>query len=238
MSLERTEGDVRFYSVWHDSFEMRRFPWASSILNRPEPDTSFCPICHRAPPVRFKDVDIQLDIRRGDQWPDVLGCGAAPLFIVSHRAIAVWQSKSIGTFPHHHVRLIPPLPLALANSEAPEYVWLDGSRMLGARLDFEASGFVANSFCATCGLRKDDAAATYERQHSKVWAYTFLPGSWTGAKLFTTDLSHATFFCTEELIVSAREHALTNLRFVPVDYGAGVSHHSVDYLGRTSLRQR
>ena len=97
------------------------------------------------------------------------------------------------------------------------YFWLDGQKIQGAMLDFEESGFVNVQFCPECNTRTDDIGATFDRQHSRVYPYAFRPGTWTGLNLFTTDLSHCSFFCTEAVVECARKHKLTNFRFVPAE---------------------
>lgn len=101
--------------------------------------------------------------------------------------------------------------------------------MMGARVDFDASGFVSVRFCERCGTRNDDLRATYDRQHSGIWPMRFLEGTWNGADVFTTDLSPAAFFCTEKVVECARQNRHTNFAFVPAERAAS-STEPIDYL--------
>jgi hypothetical protein len=136
--------------------------------------------------------------------------------------ISAWKSERLGTIPAKRVRIVGPLPKKLQGTIAPQYFWIDGTKLRGALLDFKASGFVGVKFCTECATRSHNIGATYDRQNSAVWPYVFRDGTWAGLNLFTTDLSQAAFFCTEKLLEIARKYRLTNFRFIPVEEGDGV----------------
>jgi hypothetical protein len=177
-----------------------------------------CPECGADGRSPTGDLRGLLDLNRATHWPDAIGCGAYPLLIVSERVAEAWGAT--GDYPAHRIEFIDPIPTGLRGVTRPEYFWIDGSAMPGARLDFEASGYVGVHFCSTCGRRMDDISKTYDRQHSGVWPYAFVDGSWNGAHLFTTDLSPGVFFCSEDLANISRQCCHTNLRFTPIEQGA------------------
>jgi hypothetical protein len=177
----------------------------------------------------YGSIEAFLDRQKGVKWPDALGCGHYPFFILSERVLDAFSKENIGDFPHHAVLIQQPLPKKLAGLVPPRYFWLDGQKMRGAALDFKASGFVGVRFCPECGTRTDDISATCDRQHSRVYPYVFRPGTWNGANLFTTDLSHCAFFCTEAVVECAQKHKLTNFRFIPTEDGASPSSKGLDY---------
>jgi hypothetical protein len=212
----------RFYRVSDNSFETRGYPWALNILSGLS-ELGVCYSC--APegvPIRQPQgvITVRLEPGVGTRWPDALGCGAWSLFIVSGRVLKHWKKDGIGEFPAEPVEIADPLPKKLRGSDKPDYYWLDGASMKGARLDFDASGFVGVRYCPECGRRTDDMSATYVRQHDGVWPMRFLDGSWNGAQLFTTDLSPYVFFCTQSVVECARRHRHKNFRFVPAERAA------------------
>jgi hypothetical protein len=221
----------RFFSVGDNSFSRRGFPWIQS-LGKGFREFYLCKQCAPKRSIMYGagPVEALCDPKKGVQWPDVVGCGHFPLFIISERAIHALSAEGIGEFPHHPVLIQPPLPKKLAAVPAPQYFWLDGQKMKGALLDFEASGFVGVQFCPECGTRTDDISGTFERRHSRVYPYAFRAGKWKGSHFFTTDLSPCAFFCTEVVVQCARKHQLTNFRFVPVEEGANCQSSGVDYL--------
>jgi hypothetical protein len=226
---------TRLYSVSDNSFHSNDFPWAWRIQSGIDFSLPPCPECD-GPQTRLQgDMEMLLERKKGSNWPDIMGCGAYPLLIVSEQVLNVWLNDGVGQFPiGGRVSFLPPIPRKLEPTKAPAYFWLDGKQMLGAKLDFDASGFVGVQFCSRCGRRWDDVKATYDRQHSQPWSYVFVEGAWTGSNLFTTDLSPTAFFCTERVVECARKHQLTNFRFVPVEDGDAAGSPGVNYIQNRS----
>jgi hypothetical protein len=150
------------------------------------------------------------------QWPHVIGCGAWPLFVVSGAAIDVWQSSGIDVQPAGKLLLDCKSSKSDGSACGPQYYWIDGEQLLDAELDFEASGYVGAKACPECGRRYYDIAATYARQHQSSWSYAIRWGTWGGRHLFTTNLSPATFFCTDRLVQIVLGRSWENFLFVPV----------------------
>ena len=221
----------QFYKVGHNSTHKRGMPWVWR-LGRGFREVYVCRRCADARSIHYAmgAVEAFCDPDLGVTWPDILGCGSYPFFIVSERTVDAFIADRIGDLPYHPVLIQAPLPKRLRDTVPPSYFWIDGQKLLGAFLDFEASGFVGVQFCPECGTRTDDISATHIRQNSRVYPYAFRPSSWNGAKLFTTDLSPCAFFCTDEVVACARKHSLTNFRFVPIEEGSNVSSRGIDYL--------
>jgi hypothetical protein len=177
-----------------------------------------CPGCGVASERPCGDVAAVLDDDRPTTWPDVVGCGAWPLLVVSERALSAFEAAGVEVRRGGRVRFAPPVPASLPRP-VPRYGWVDGAAHLGARVDFEASGFANVAFCPSCGRRTEDVAETYRLQHEAVVPTRLVPGSWDGSDLFTTDLSPAAFFATERFVAAAARAAVTNLRVVPLERG-------------------
>jgi hypothetical protein len=221
----------RFFSIRDNSFSKRGFPWIQR-LGAGFRQVYLCNRCASGRSIWYADgpVEAFLESGKGVKWADALGCGHFPFLVLSERAVRAFRDEGLGEFPQHALLIQPPLPKRLAGSEPPRYVWLDGEKMRGASLDFEASGFVDVRFCPECGTRTDNISATFRRQNSGVHPYAFRPESWDGSNLFTTDLSACAFFCTEAVVDCARKHKLTNLRFVPAEEGGNPRSRGLDYL--------
>lgn len=223
---------LSFYTVRHNSFDMRGYPWIERFVDGIQENPQICPECGSGyPPEITGDVQATLDPKTGSKWPDVLGCGARhSLFIVSKRVLDDWKADNVGDMPvGGEVTFASPLPKRLREVEPPAYFWLDHAKMVGARLDEEASGFVRTKPCSTCGRSSWDVKATYERQHSQPWGYVLL--DWNGANLFTTS-STGYYFCTGTVMEYARKHRHTNFRFIPVEAGGASWSKGIDYLGK------
>ena len=200
-----------FYSVTHNSFGTRGYPWVMEV------DGSYrlishCSTCDRD--IRYADsgIGLILENKKGTKWPDVLGCGYHPFLIVSDRVVSSWHKEGIGPFPISRAIVRSPLPKKLVGSIPPMYFWVDGKKMYDVKVDYEASGFVDVKFCLECGTRTDDIELTYDRQNSSEYpGIVFRDGTWGGEDLFASDISHAQFFCTETVLEIAKN---TNLRIL------------------------
>lgn len=220
---------TNFFTVSHNSSYTRGFPWAERVVSGLTRGPA-CAVCGVEPFLAEGDIEVALERKKGSTWPDALGCGAYPFFIVSDRALAAWRAEGVGDFPRHAVRVVGPVPAKLSAQPPPAYSWIDGGRLLGARLDFEAGGFVGVRFCPGCGNRTHEVAATYNRRRSGRWPFAFVPGTWNGGPLFTTDLSPTQFFCTSEILRCARDYRLTNFRFLPTEDGGDAESKGLQYL--------
>jgi len=221
----------KFFSVRNNSLRKRGFPWIQS-LGRGFREFFLCRQCVPARSIMYAagPIEAVCDRRKGVEWPDVIGCGHFPFFILSESALDAFSEAGLVDLPHHGVLIQTPLPRKLERLPPPKYFWLDGKRMKGALLDFEASGFVGVRFCPECGTRTDDIGATFSRQNSRVCPFAFRESKWNGAQLFTTDLSPCVFFCTETVVDCARKKKLTNFRFIPVEEGANSKSKGLDYM--------
>ena len=218
------------FTVRHNSFNTRGFPWIDRIVKGLEYHDESCSECGGGPVSKVVgDIHAKLDPNKGQKWPDVLGCGASSVLIVSERVLNDWKTDGIGDVPvGGRVVVVSPLPKRLQGVQPPCYVWLDPAKMIDARLDEEASGFVGVLCCSICGRRTWDIAATYERQHSPQWG-GYVLRDWYGANLFTA-ASYGFHFCTEKVIECAKRHRHTNFRFVPVEDGIAAGSSGLKYL--------
>lgn len=206
--------EPHFYRCYDDSIRRRGFPWLTKITEGLA--SRYCWRCKSVDCHPDKEIGGTLEPGKGIKWPDALGCGSFPLLILSERAIQAMECEGIRGRPIHEVCINPPVPDRLRATSSPRYFWIDGRRLHGARVDFEASGFVGTEFCRRCGRRWDNGDATYQAQHSGKGHTVICPRSWSGLHLFTTDISPTSFFCTERMVRCVAKHKLTNLRLVPI----------------------
>lgn len=208
---------TRFFSISDNSFNVRGFPWVQEIFRGLEL-VKICYTCVREGRRIERprgELEVSLERGKGNRWPDILGCGAWPLFIVSGRVLDAWDKAGISDILRYPLKIAEPLPVRLRSICPPEYVWLDGEQMLGGELDFDASGFVGVSFCPECHTPIYEIAATYDRQHATKMPLTIIEESWNGKDLFTTNLSPTAFFCTEKVLDCANANKHSNFRFIP-----------------------
>lgn len=224
-------------TVGHASFDVRGAPWVQDILGGMK--TAKCELCLRELCEFDLNVAVRvaLDPKQGTFWPDMLACGAYPLFIISDDAVRAWQLSSLAQLLLGTIELIGEMPKGLRGQVQKRYFWVDGTQMRAALLDFDTAGFVDAESGKACGTRSYNISKTYERQHSGLAAYSFLEFTRTDLELFTSDLSPTLFFCKDAVVACAREHNLTNFRFVPLDWGVSYNGKGLDYMtGATNPR--
>jgi hypothetical protein len=221
----------RFFSVSANSVYTRGFPWISS-LTQGFGVTYVCRTEGRSLSYATGKMVALLERDKGVKWPDVLGCGAFPFLIVSERVKEAWDREEIGAFSMEQVEIAGPLPRKLMGTAPPQYFWIDGARLRGALIDFEASGFVGVRFCPECGTRTDNIPETFRLQYAPGarFSFVFREDTWNGLNLFTTDIADTKFFCTEAVVQCARKHKLTNFRFVPIEDGHAIGSRGLDYM--------
>lgn len=228
---------MNFYRVDHNSFDVRGTPWAVKSLTKLK--KTKCPVCDRERSEPTGTIALQLEQNKGNFWPDVLGSGAGyPLFIISSRVVQEWTKLGLADFLITPIEIVPPIPEKLRRQPIQNYYWIDGGKLLGAKMDFEASGFVDVQFCPECGSRTDDISGTFKKQHQQLYPYTFIEGSYSGKDIFTTDLSPTSFFCTNRIVQCATDNGFTNFRFVPVEWGAGYVGKAIQYLPITKRAKK
>lgn len=222
--------NARYYQLSHDSFYTRGTPWVDDI------DAEWartCPNCGKpTPTIRAgAAITVRLNPKKGSFWPDALGCGAAPLLIVSRKFVEALSTERLGvSLPLGPVRVGGPLPTQLAKEGGPEYFWIDGASLDSARIDFAKSGFVGFRRCDCCRQIIYDVGGTYDAQHR----HPPPPIGFDGVleddiHLFTSDLSPWLFFCDDRVVQLSSQYKLTNLRFVPTEWGMAYSGKSLAY---------
>ena len=209
--------DLRFYRISDNTIGTKGSPWMPTITEGLQ-DIYNCKTCRRVIAYAKGDITGRLDKEKGTKWSDVLGCGHFPFLIISERVLEAFDKENIQEFPYHRVFIDAPYPKRLDISTIPNYYWVDGSKMPGAKIDFKESRFVDNRFCPECGTRTDNIGATYELQ-SKGFSYVFKKDTWNGSDLFVTDISNTAFFCTDKVLKCAKKYKLTNFHFVPIEKG-------------------
>ena len=206
-----------FFSVSDNNHSKKgqTYPWAYRIESG-KGRRKECQKCKRGSSEIKGEIELLCKLNRKKGWPDVLNC-VEPLLIVSEKVVEDWSREEIGGFPLYKATVFATPDYQSKNGAPPQYYWIDGKQLLGAKMDFEASGYVDVGCCSECGSNYFDIKKTGERQRSGNWPAKFVEGSWDGSHLFTTDLSPAAFYCTEKVVECAKRNKHTNFCFVPLE---------------------
>ncbi|MBN1460174.1 MAG: hypothetical protein JXA57_11605 [Armatimonadetes bacterium] len=164
-------------------------------------------------------------MEKGTYWPDVLGAdGALMGLYVSEAVIEDWDRSEVKYGVVREAVVDEPYPAKLRSRRPPPYYYVEAHA--GAQLDLRASGYEVRGHCSRCGRATVDPLVGPER-------YMFEDGTWDGSDVFNTRSSGGIYFCTEKVLLLAREKRRTNFRFVPAD---ALQRHAsgwrgIDYLG-------
>jgi hypothetical protein len=167
-------------------------------------------------------IELRPDPEKGTLWPDAIGCGGGMMGLyVSDRVKESLDRGGIRYGKAFPAVVSRPYPKKLKSQSPPKYFYVTGE--LGAKIDFEASGFKIKFVCPRCGHIRIDPASKPVRDVIK-------PESWNGSDIFYTDLSKTAHFCSERLLALARESRWTNFRFVPLEEAHNYAYPGLDYL--------
>ena len=187
-------------------------PWIQEFVEGVEYEPE-CGHCGRGRRSRLSDhVKAVMEPNRARFWPDMLGCGSAPAYVVSMRFVDALRGDGMRVELGGRVEVVEPLRNRLSLADVPDYRWVDGERLQAAKLNFAASGYVGVRRCPRCGTI-DFSVKKSEFGAPKV----FVHDASSGLDLFTADASRMAFYCTERVLQCAKRHRLTNIAFRPVE---------------------
>ena len=176
-----------------------------------------------------KEIVAQIAKTKASKWPDIIANGHEPHFtIVSQKVLEVWESEGIGTFPCFPVHIQPPFPKTLI-TVPPAYYRLDYKKMIGAELDFEASGYVNAKICKVCGKFSFDISKTGNLERSKIIPFVLKSGTWSGKHVFCPTPQEQIICCTDKVVDCAHKYQLTDFEFCPFEIGHRIGFKGVDY---------
>ncbi len=185
---------------------------------------STCPICGTEVREPAENIALQISPEKGEFWPDALECagGFMGLYVASHVKETL-DNAAIKYGRGFRAVLARPYLKKLQRSVPPSYFYLPA--VLGAKLDFAASGYRIASTCSRCGRIRTDAAS----EPSK---YKLIEETWNGSDIFYTDLSPVALFCSDRVLTLARENRWTNFRFVPPEQAHNYAYSGINYLAK------
>ncbi len=159
------------------------------------------------------------EVEGGWRWSDVIGSGSVgPPFMVSERVIEAFHRAKITGFVEHPVVITAVRPPRLERKRRPNYYWLEITGLMD--VDLEASGVHVPNPCPVCHGGKG-------RSPPRRWVPLY--DTWDESDLFTLRQFRSSLtFCSERVLMLARQHKWTNFRFDPIDV---VQRHATKWSG-------
>lgn len=212
--------NLNFYRVSHNSdYNKKLFTWASKIVEKPKVIERICPTCHKVNEDWMGTFSMILE--GGRKFPEVLGCGAFPLFIVSETVTKVWEEENVTGFSTNPISIADIQSDYLKSQTPPRYfrIIVNGKCII----DFNKSGYSSTKFCKTCG--KINVLNPFDLK-----GYLMVPGSYSDDDLFRDSFQlPAVNFCTEKILEIARDHQFTNFRFEKMNTPYSFSGQGISY---------
>ncbi len=193
---------MRFFEFTDNSPYEKKWAFAVTIHPKSHVVKWLCPECGRA--AHYPAGAFDVTVEGGSAFPDVLGCGAYPLLILSERVMSVFKGAGIACFQAYPVSVAAIQDSRVRREEAPAYfrVEITGECMI----DFAGSGATIKSICGHCGEIKT--------QPPMIRRFALVQGSWDGCDLFRDRRYFPRVsFCTQRIVELAKANGLTNCRF-------------------------
>jgi hypothetical protein len=197
---------MKIYMIDHNSFRTHGTPWFKSAWASPAVEIT-CEKCNRSElkPSPLGHIDLEIDPRKGTFWPDAVGHGGGPRSLyVSDRVKEAWDRAGIKYGASCQVNVEGKFPKKLQNIPPPKYHYIIPN--LGAKLDWERSGFENNGTCPACGRE------SFFRLNIHDPVY-FIKSSWNGEDVFAAERSSARRYCTQRVKDLIEQADFSNFSF-------------------------
>jgi hypothetical protein len=197
---------MRIYTISDNSFHTRGAPWFKSAWANPAAEIT-CEKCDRSElrPSPAGHIDLEIESSKGTFWPDVVNHGGGPRSLyISDRVKSIWDKAGIKYGACSGVDVGGKLPKKLQGTTAPRYHYIIPN--LGAKLDWERSGYENNGTCPACGRE------SYFRLNIHDPVY-FVKNSWNGEDVFAAERSSAIRYCTQRVKDLIEQAEFTNFSF-------------------------
>ena len=193
---------MKIYRLGSNTSFERHWTTAVSIYPSSRAIRWSCPDCGSA--ANYPSGSFDVKIEGGSAYPDLLGCGAYPLLIVSEGVLSSWQRHGIGPLLSYPVQVVEAVDTKLSPSSAPDYFRVEVGGSI--KVDIQGTGGTIKNLCYRCG--------EFETDPMLIKQFAFLDGSWDGTDLFSDKrFFPRVVFCTDSVkkLVEAENH--TNFRF-------------------------
>ena len=213
-----------FYIFDDNTFATRGYTWAMSLKPRPEEFSRRCPKCRAGMSVEYPKHSINLAVEGGSKYPDILGCGAETILIVSQNVINDWEGAGITGYEKYDVNIVEAKGKRIKDAESPRYYHIN---VIGrAEYDMEAMGFKCQITCEYCG--RIEVTNPNDELHP-LDPTIIKEGSWDGSDIFAMDITPRKTYCMEKVLFLAGINERTNFYFAPLELTGDVNFRGLDY---------
>lgn len=196
------------YSVTDNTIEEKQWTWAIEALPRLATVSRRCDVCHRGRlyPGRYPERALDAEVEDGTSYPDILGCGSYPFFILSEATLLNLES--------HGVEGFQPFPLTITKATGPIIEAVTPPRYhhlkiaVGCELDFHAMGVSVLGHCSKCYFTRLDPSYDFN--------LVVREKSLRGYDLFVSEFLDCMAICTSRFKDIVEQNHGTNFEFTEI----------------------
>ena len=126
---------TQFYDISHNTAYSKGMPEIEEI-SEGRIDLGKCPECSGFRLYPSGGLRVRLGNDHATMWPDVIGCGSYPCFVVSARFVRAMEKNGIRHILGGTVDFVEPVENGLLLEDALQYFSIDGERHFAAKMDF------------------------------------------------------------------------------------------------------
>lgn len=210
---------MQFFKVTHNSTYNDQFARAYKIMPKSEVEISICPECNAVQKIPKGAFNVAVE--GGNQYPDILGCGAYPFFIISAKVVTDWEKNGVCNFAQYPVNIARDESNVSTVDKPPSYFRIEPEGH--CKIDLEASGLQVIRHCPKCNYLKT--------QPTVPQGYQIAANSWDGSEIFRDpNLYPRVIFCTHKIMNLANQFQHTNFRFEHMEGPFDLRSSGIDYL--------
>jgi len=196
------------YSVIDNTIEETQWTWAWALRPRLATIIKNCDLCHRGSlyPGRYPERALDAEVEDGTSYPDILGCGSYPFFILSEAMLLHLESCGIESFQSFPLNITRATGSAIKTVNPPQYYHL--KLAVGCELDFPKMGVSVVEHCSKCYYTRVDPSSGFD---------TVVKGkSLHGYDLFISEFFPCKAICTSRFKDIVEQNHGTNFEFTAI----------------------
>lgn len=196
------------YSITDNTIEETQWTWAIEALPRLAAISERCDVCHRGRlyPGLYPERALDAEVEDGTSYPDILGCGSYPFFIISEATLLNLKHYGVESFQSFPLNITKATGPTIEAVTPPQYYHLKIS--VGCELDLHAMGISVLEHCSKCYFTKVDPSYDFD--------LVVKEKSLRGYDLFISEFFPCVTICTSRFKEIVEQSRGTNFGFTEI----------------------
>lgn len=171
-----------------------------------------CDVCNkgRLYPGRYPERALDARVADGISYPDILGCGSYPFFIISEVTLLLLKHYGVESFQSFPMNVIQATGSTIKTITPPQYHHLQIA--VGCEVDFPAMGASVLEHCPKCFFTRFDSPYNFSYDRP----FVVKESSLRGYDLFISEFLPCIPICTSRLRDIVEQSYGTNFKFIKI----------------------